>query len=431
MGLHTGQAIATDGRYTGLSVHRAARIGAAGHGGQILVSQATQTLLEDEEEDLHIFLRDLGEQRLKDLDRPVRLYQASADGLLPDFPPVRGLAPEPATAAIRPTSFWRSPLTLAALAVLVLGVAVAGYLGTRDTGGGLGAVSPNHVGVIDSATNRIVAEVPVGIEPGPIAAGAGEVWVGNVQDRNLTRVDAAARTVTGTVPLDNRTPTGIAVGLGAVWVAHGLRGQVSRVEPQFGQVARTVDVAETAFGSPLGSVALGASTVWVAFGDSTLARLDGAGRILGETLAGSQPAGVVVDGASVWMTSSGDSTVLRFNTRTFEEGPIRPFNVGARPTGIASVDGYIWIANSDDDSVTRIEPDSGATLPIAVGDEPAAIAGSPGTLWVANAGDSTVSRIDTGSNEVVETIEIGSVPAGLAVVDGFVWVTAQEEREEG
>ena len=54
MGLHTGQAVAADGRYTGLAVHRAARIGAAGHGGQILVSQATQTLLEDEEEDLHV-----------------------------------------------------------------------------------------------------------------------------------------------------------------------------------------------------------------------------------------------------------------------------------------------------------------------------------------------------------------------------------------
>ena len=76
-----GQAAAQDGRYTGLAVHRAARIGAAGHGGQILVSQATQTLLEDDEEDLHIFLRDLGEQRLEDLDRPVRLYQAGADGL--------------------------------------------------------------------------------------------------------------------------------------------------------------------------------------------------------------------------------------------------------------------------------------------------------------------------------------------------------------
>ena len=100
MGLHTGQAVAADGRYTGLAVHRAARIGAAGHGGQILVSQATQTLLEDEEEDLHVLLRDLGEQQLKDLDRPVRLYQAAADGL-PERSRPSGATPRLAQAARR------------------------------------------------------------------------------------------------------------------------------------------------------------------------------------------------------------------------------------------------------------------------------------------------------------------------------------------
>src|SRR5262245_9475822 len=54
MGIHTGQATPVDGRYTGMAVHRAARICAAGHGGQVLVSQATQTLLEDEEEDISV-----------------------------------------------------------------------------------------------------------------------------------------------------------------------------------------------------------------------------------------------------------------------------------------------------------------------------------------------------------------------------------------
>ena len=71
-------------------MHRAARICAAGHGGQILVSQATQSLLEDEEEDLAVGMRDLGDQRLKDIDRPVRLYQVAAPGLVTDFPPPRG-----------------------------------------------------------------------------------------------------------------------------------------------------------------------------------------------------------------------------------------------------------------------------------------------------------------------------------------------------
>ena len=160
MGLHTGQASAQDGRYTGLAVHRAARIGAAGHGGQILVSQATQTLLEDEEEDLHIFLRDLGEQRLKDLDRPVRLYQAGADGLPTSFPPVR-------QAATVPPLRRRLPLVLLVVVLALAAVLAAVLLLRGGSGGGLDAVQPNNVGVIDPQTNEIVAEIPVGRRAGP------------------------------------------------------------------------------------------------------------------------------------------------------------------------------------------------------------------------------------------------------------------------
>src|SRR5262249_55233183 len=68
MGIHTGQAAATEETYLGLAVHRAARISASGHGGQILLSQTTHNLLEDEEEEISgVELRDLGEQWLKDL----------------------------------------------------------------------------------------------------------------------------------------------------------------------------------------------------------------------------------------------------------------------------------------------------------------------------------------------------------------------------
>src|SRR5829696_3860972 len=156
MGIHTGRAVASDGRYTGLAVHRAARIGAAAHGGQVLVSQATQTLLEDEEEDLNLFLRDLGEQRLKDRDRPVRLYQVAGPELPQSFPPIRTGAPaEPAAVpAARPT--WRRPAVLAvAAAALVAAIAAVAFFATRSSGGGLGAIQPNHVGVIDPASNEM------------------------------------------------------------------------------------------------------------------------------------------------------------------------------------------------------------------------------------------------------------------------------------
>src|SRR5919201_4330092 len=87
IGVHSGRAEPAGERYVGLSVHRAARICAAGHGGQILVSQATVALLEDEEELPELEFRDLGEQRFKDFDRPVRVHQAIAAGLPAEYPP--------------------------------------------------------------------------------------------------------------------------------------------------------------------------------------------------------------------------------------------------------------------------------------------------------------------------------------------------------
>ncbi|PWU25658.1 MAG: hypothetical protein C5B48_00185 [Candidatus Rokuibacteriota bacterium] len=74
MGVHTGEASVAEGEYHGLAIHRAARICSSGQGGQILLSQATAALLEDEELDL----LDLGEQQLKDFERPVRIYQLVA-----------------------------------------------------------------------------------------------------------------------------------------------------------------------------------------------------------------------------------------------------------------------------------------------------------------------------------------------------------------
>jgi predicted ATPase/class 3 adenylate cyclase len=90
MGLHTGEPLRTAEGYVGTDVHKAARIAAAGHGGQVLVSTSTFELLDER-------LKDLGEHRLKDLSAPERLYQLGDA----EFPPLRSLyrtnLPLPAT----------------------------------------------------------------------------------------------------------------------------------------------------------------------------------------------------------------------------------------------------------------------------------------------------------------------------------------------
>jgi predicted ATPase/class 3 adenylate cyclase/DNA-binding CsgD family transcriptional regulator len=101
IGIHTGQAVRAGGGYAGLAVHRAARICAAAAGGQVLVSQATQAVVEDEEEELGFTLVDVGERRLKDLDRPVRLFELAAAGLDPGSRPAGEVADAAVAGGVR------------------------------------------------------------------------------------------------------------------------------------------------------------------------------------------------------------------------------------------------------------------------------------------------------------------------------------------
>jgi predicted ATPase/class 3 adenylate cyclase len=100
MGLHSGEPTPHEGNYIGMDVHRAARIAATAHGGQVVLSEAAYELagpLPD-----GVSLADLGFHRLKDIAAPERIYQLAAPGLRADFPPLKSLGtqaslPVPAT----------------------------------------------------------------------------------------------------------------------------------------------------------------------------------------------------------------------------------------------------------------------------------------------------------------------------------------------
>ena len=104
MGIHTGEPIEAGGAYVGLDVHRAARICAAGHGGQVLVSRATHELVRHELPP-GASLRDLGSHRLKDLVHPERLSQLVLPDLPADFPPLRSGIPSAAQLPTPTTPF--------------------------------------------------------------------------------------------------------------------------------------------------------------------------------------------------------------------------------------------------------------------------------------------------------------------------------------
>jgi predicted ATPase/class 3 adenylate cyclase len=109
MGLHSGESEIVDeagdpertGVYAGFDVFRTARIAAAGHGGQVLLSQTTRQLVERDLPE-GVELRDLGSHALKDLDRPEQLWQLVVPGLPTEFPPLRSVSARPGNLPLDP-----------------------------------------------------------------------------------------------------------------------------------------------------------------------------------------------------------------------------------------------------------------------------------------------------------------------------------------
>ncbi len=99
MGIATGEAELRDNDYFGTVLNRAARVMAAGHGGQILVAESTAGLLSGVE------LMNLGPRRLRDVANPITVFQLRAPGLRADFPPLRALDTSPGNLRPATTSF--------------------------------------------------------------------------------------------------------------------------------------------------------------------------------------------------------------------------------------------------------------------------------------------------------------------------------------
>ena len=125
MGLATGEAELRDGDYFGTVLNRAARVMAAGHGGQILLAESTAGLLSG------VDLIDLGPRRLRDLPTPIAVFQLRAAGLRTEFPALRALDASPGNLRAATTSFIGRESEVAELQAAVEGSSV----GDADRGG--------------------------------------------------------------------------------------------------------------------------------------------------------------------------------------------------------------------------------------------------------------------------------------------------------
>jgi hypothetical protein len=184
MGLHTGEVEERDGDYFGPAANTGARVCAAGHGGQILFTTAVGELVDTKRVDL-------GEHRLRDITRPLSLYQVEADGLETEFLPVRS---DPVLGSGR-----RRWMAAAAAGLCIGAVVVAVVLTGGDGGGDRAEVAPTATTKL-APTPELVDTIEVGNSPGAIAeVPDGSIWISNSFDGTFSRVDPTTNEVTDTV----------------------------------------------------------------------------------------------------------------------------------------------------------------------------------------------------------------------------------------
>jgi YVTN family beta-propeller protein len=413
MGMHTGEPVLSDeGRYHGMGVNRTARIMAAGHGGQILASQSTASVLGDDDVD-GVTLRDLGEHNLKDLARPERIYQLQVAGLEGDFAPLK-------TESAAPAPLYQRPLVVGAFAgVVAAAIAIPVFALGGGSGSSLSALSANSVGIVNPATGAIddeIADVPT---PTRVAASDDAIWVTSADTNSVSRIDVSSKELRDTIRVGDG-PSGIAFGAGDIWVANTLAGTVSRIDPDSNDVVG----APIRVGNSPTAVAFGEGSVWVTnIDDQSVSRIDPKDGSVETIDVGAAGRGIAVGGGAVWIGDSARNRVVRVNPETNEV--TQPIGVGSGPGAVAFGGGAVWVANTLDGTVSRIDPATnrvGST--VTVGASPNAIAASDDAVWVANEAEPTIVRLDPRTGSVAQTVRTGARPTGLTIA-GSLWVAGQ------
>ena len=424
MGLHTGEPKVGEERYVGIGVHRAARIGAAGHGGQVLLSSTTKELAE-EELPPGVTIRDLGERRLKDIDQPQRLYQLVVEGLQSDFAQLKTLdvelrAQAPAHVRGRGADRRRSPQRSRSRSSPSAREAAAAGM----------TVQGNAVAEIDPSSNTVVGQVPnVGARPGSIAsARARSGWPTSTtrRSRASTRPRTRHTDVRGRRhahrPCDlegRRLGRRLDPVKARRWSSgrsthSSTRSPARDPDRQRRAGRRRLGCAprERRSGSPRPRACSPASTR-----DTGAVAAEGSTRTAGRR-----------GSPSALMRSGSPTASANTVTRVDPTDLLTPIAVGHGPSGIAVGAGAVWVADTLDDSVVRIDPGTRAvTNTVPVGARPRS--GSPsaaGSVWVANSRDGTVTRIDAVTAKPLETIHVGGSPQAVAIANGRVWVTVAE-----
>ena len=277
----------------------------------------------------------------------------------------------------------------------------------------------NNVSVIDTATDKVVADVNVGNAPFGVAVtpDGTKVYVTNYGSNTTSVIDTATNNVTATVNVGG-WPYGVAVNPAGtkVYVANKGSNNVSVIDTATNTVTNTVTVGTAPTGvavTPDGTKVYVANRIY----NGTVSVIDTAtNTVIATVNVGNAPDGIAVslDGTKVYVAHDMNVSVIDTATNNVTATVL----VGSEPEGIAvSLDGTkVYVANFASHTVSVIDTATNTvTATVRVGSSPRGVAVTPdGTkVYVTNYGGKTVSVIDTTTNTVIATVNVGTSPAAF------------------
>src|SRR5579864_3955136 len=304
IGVDVGEAVPLEHGYRGAALNLAARLCSHAGPGDVLASDSVVHLAGKID---GLEYRDGSRLRLKGLAEPVRAHRVVAEGAAR-----RPRRPGATTRSAGGARRRRASAVGGAILLVALAVGLVLTLGHSTSA--LARIDANSAGAISTGSNRLVDQVRVGSGPGRIASGAGSVWIVNVFDNTVSRVEPATAVVQQTITVD-LDPTAVAFGQGSLWVACSGTRRLLRINPETYKVVQRIPV-------------------------------------------GNGPSGVALSPGAVWVTNRFDDTVTEIDSSSGRV--VRTLAAGSSPGAIAYGQGALWVANESASAVTRLDPRTGA-----------------------------------------------------------------------
>jgi hypothetical protein len=291
-------------------------------------------------------------------------------------------------------------------------------------------VVANSVAVIDPSTDRIVDDIRAGDYPSAVAAGNGSVWVSNVGDNTLTRIDASSRKPS--FPNGVQRAIDLAVTKDALWIANATDfetkpptggGTIERVSLRDGATKRIRVGPPKTLNEWWTAVASDGEEVWADNGSSrTLVRIDPATGGVLHRIRDVGGARIALGNDAVWVAEYARNAVARVDRRT---RAVTHIPVSSRPTTIAVGQGSVWVTTQKPhNALWRIDPETRETTAvIPVPATSRGVATGDGAVWVTSgtyvgepgvpARPGRVTKIDPRTGRIVKTIVVGYRPDGV------------------